>query len=172
MHLFEPHEVPRLAFDNAIAFMPELSALYLSLFPFMWLSVLNQPTASEARKLIFGGTVCACMVSLIFLIYPTTFPRPDIVASGIYALIVSSDTPYNACPSLHGSYAVYSAAWLVRVTNTIFYKILLILIAIAIFYATIAVRQHGIIDLTLGGLVGYASFLWAKTLPDKNRALQ
>lgn len=102
LHLFEPYEVPRLAFDNAIAFMPELSGLYLGLFPFMWLSVLSQPSASEARKLILGGTVCSCMASLIFLVYPTTFSRPNIDASGLYAWIVASDTPYNACPSLHG----------------------------------------------------------------------
>lgn len=41
----------------------------------------------------------------------------------------------------------------------------------AIFYATIAVRQHGIIDLSLGGLLGYAAFLWASGLPDKKSVL-
>ena len=172
LHLFESHEVPRLAFDNAIAFMPELSGLYLSLFPFMWLSVLSQPTASEARKFILGGTACSCLASLIFLVYPTTFPRPNIDASGVYAWIVTSDTPYNACPSLHGSYAVYSAAWLAGATTYVFYKLFVMLVAMAIFYATIAVRQHGIIDLTLGGLLGYVTFLWARSLPDKKKAAQ
>jgi len=150
-------EVPRLALDDAIPFQPALAGLYLALFPLMWLAVLAQRDAAAARRLVLGMTACAWTVSLFFVLVPTTFARPEYSGGGLYASIVAWDTPRNAFPSLHGTYAVMSAAWIAHARG---WRLgaLAVGLAIAILYATIAVRQHGIIDLAVGGLIGLIAF--------------
>jgi hypothetical protein len=161
-HFFEGHEVPRLALDNAIPFMPHLAWIYILLFPFMWWSVLCQKSVNAAKWNIWGGALCAYGVSVIFLLYPTTFARVDESSLWLYSKIIASDTIYNACPSLHGSYSIYAALWVARAYKKPAVTVLVSLLVVLIFFATIAVRQHGIIDLSLGGLLGGLCFLWAR----------
>lgn len=154
---FPAHEVPRLPIDDWVPFMPELALLYLGLFPLMWLAVVVQPDVSGAKRMVLGAASCAWLVSLIFLFYPTTFARPAIEPRGFYALVVGLDTPRNACPSLHGTYAALSAAWIARARGWR-WGLGAALAAIAILVATVAVRQHGVIDLGLGAAIGLLAF--------------
>jgi membrane-associated phospholipid phosphatase len=160
---FDATEVPRFAFDDAIPFMPELAGLYLMLFPLMWVSVLVQRDPAHARRLVLAGTGCACVASLIFVFAPTSFARPDIAATGVYAWVITADTVRNACPSLHGAYAVYSALWIAFARGWR-WGLAAALLGVAILFATIAVRQHGLIDLVLGGLLGGATYAIAVRL--------
>ncbi len=153
-------EVPRLAIDGWIPFLPEASLVYLGLFPLMWLAVVVQPDTPAARRMVLGAACCAWCAALVFLLAPTTFARPPGTASGVYALVTAVDTPRNACPSLHGTYATYSAAWIAAGAGRPWLGWLAAAGALAILLATIAVRQHGTIDLALGGLLGIAAFAW------------
>ena len=153
-------EVPRLAIDGWVPFLPEASLVYLGLFPLMWLAVVVQPDAAAARRVVLGAACCAWGAALVFLLAPTTFARPAGAASGVYALVTALDTPRNACPSLHGTYAIYSAAWIATGARRPWLGWLAAASALAILLATIAVRQHGTIDLALGGLLGIAAFAW------------
>ena len=50
--------------------------------------------------------------NLIFLFFPTSAPRPvGATGDAAYGLVLASDTPLNACPSLHASLAVFTALW-------------------------------------------------------------
>ena len=154
---FPAHEVPRLAIDDWVPFVPELALLYLGLFPLMWLAVLAQRDASAAKRMVLGAASCAWLVSLIFVFYPTTFARPDIAPRGFYALVVGLDTPRNACPSLHGTYAALSAAWIAHARGWR-WGLAAGTVAFAVLVATVAVRQHGVIDLALGSAIGLLAF--------------
>lgn len=157
-HWLPAREIPRLAIDDAIPFQPELAGLYMALFPLMWLAVLVQRDAAAARRLVLAMTACAWMVSAFFVLVPTTFARPEYSGGGLYASIIAWDTPRNAFPSLHGTYAGMSALWIAQARGWTM-GVLAAGLAIAILYATIAVRQHGIIDLTVGALIGGLAFL-------------
>jgi membrane-associated phospholipid phosphatase len=154
---FPAREVPRMPIDDWVPFMPELALLYLGLFPLMWLAVVVQPDVAAARRLVLGAASCAWLVSLIFLFYPTTFARPAVEPRGFYALVVGLDTPRNACPSLHGTYATLCAAWIAHARGWR-WGIAAGLAAFAILVATVAVRQHGVIDLGLGAAIGLLAF--------------
>lgn len=154
---FPAREVPRLAVDDWIPFMPELALLYLGLFPLMWLAVLVQRDTSAAKRFVLGAASCAWLVSLIFVFHPTTFARPAVDPRGFYALVVGLDTPRNACPSLHGTYAALSAAWITHARGWR-WGLVATLAAFAVLVATVAVRQHGVIDLTLGAAIGLLAF--------------
>jgi membrane-associated phospholipid phosphatase len=154
-------EVPRLAIDEWVPFMPELALLYLGLFPLMWLAVLAQPDVSAAKRVVLSAVSCAWLVSLIFVFYPTSFPRPPGEARGFYALVVGLDTPRNACPSLHGTYAILSTAWIAHARGWR-WGMSAGLVAFAVLFATVAVRQHGVIDLALGAVIGLVAFAAAR----------
>ncbi len=161
---FPAHEVPRLAIDEWVPFMPELALLYLGLFPLMWLAVVVQPDVSGAKRMVLGAAACAWLVSLIFVFYPTSFARPPIEAQGFYALVVGLDTPRNACPSLHGTYAALSAAWIAQARGWR-WGVGAALVAFAVLVATVAVRQHGVIDLGLGAAIGLLAFALTRPRP-------
>ncbi len=158
---FPAHEVPRLAIDDWVPFMPELALLYLGLFPLMWLAVLIQREAWAAKGMVLGAAACAWLVSLIFVFFPTSFARPAIDAQGFYGLIVGLDTPRNACPSLHGTYAALSAAWIAHARGWR-WGLSAAAAAFAILLATVAVRQHGVIDLSIGAAIGLVAFALAR----------
>lgn len=158
---FAAREVPRLAIDEWVPFVPELALLYLGLFPLMWLAVLLQRDGDGARRLVLGAAACAWLVSLVFVFYPTTFPRPAVQAQGFYALVIGLDTPRNACPSLHGTYAALSAAWIAHARGWR-WGVAAGAVALLVLVATVAVRQHGTIDLALGAGIGLLAFQVAR----------
>jgi membrane-associated phospholipid phosphatase len=158
---FPAYEVPRVPIDEWVPFMPELALLYLGLFPLMWIAVLVQPDVSSAKRMVLSAAGCAWVVSVIFVFYPTTFARPPGDPRGFYALVVGLDTPRNACPSLHGTYAALSAAWIAQARGWS-WGIAATVIAFAVLVATVAVRQHGSIDLALGAAIGLVAFVVAR----------
>jgi hypothetical protein len=162
IHYFTPHEITSSALDNAIPFTPELTWLYFVLFPLMWWAVMRQRTVVDAKRFVYGGAAIAWIVSIIFWVYPTTFHRSNIDYDGLYSWLMLIDTHYNACPSLHGTFAVYSGAWIVYATKKISSLILSFIVVAMIFYATIAIRQHGIVDLVLGGIIGFIAFRFSR----------
>lgn len=161
MEWLPAREVPRLAIDEWVPFMPDLALLYLALFPLMWLAVLLQQDVDRAKRVVLSAAACAWLVSLIFVFHPTTFARPPGEARGVYALVVGLDTPRNACPSLHGTYAALSAAWIAHARGR-YWGMAAALVALAVLVATVAVRQHGTIDLVLGAVIGLVAFAVAR----------
>lgn len=156
--------VPLTDIDRWVPFRPDLVWCYLGLFPLMWLAVLLQPNVAAARRVVLGMAGCALVAGVVFALWPTCFPRdglpaaPDGHAGFGLRLIHALDTERNACPSLHGCYAVSSALWIARARGAAA-GWLAALAAAAIILATIAVRQHGVIDLAAGGVLGAASVL-------------
>ena len=159
LHLLPAHEVPCLAIDEMVPFLPGASWVYLGLFPFMWAAVLVQRDAVMARRVVLSAAACAWSASVLFVLLPTAYPRPP-QAAGLHALITLVDTPRNACPSLHGAYSIHAAAWVAHAQPT--WRWAACLIASAILLATIAVRQHGSLDLAAGGLLGLVAYKFAR----------
>jgi len=64
----------------------------------------------------------------------------------------------NACPSLHVAFAVFAAAGLARELRAIgaarWLRALSILWCVGIVYSTLATRQHVVLDVVAGALLG------------------
>jgi len=155
---YPPTTMPIIWPDRLIGFEPLALPLYLSI----WVYVSLPPALLETRYELYayGRAMAAmCLAGLVvFFFWPTTVP----VAAIDWALypdvgfLKRIDAAGNACPSLHVATAVFSAAALARslrhfgapraahVVNGLW--------CAGIIYSTIATRQHVVIDV-LGGLV-------------------
>lgn len=161
-----PLIMPRLPLDQAIPFSTLAFPAYVSLWVYVSL-----PTAlmSGFRSLLLLGlwSAALCLFCLaIFWGFPTTVPPVDIDWH-LYpemALIKGIDAAGNACPSLHVASAVFSAVWLERVLVNVAAPLWLRWLSgvqcLVIMWSTVATRQHVVLDVIAGALVGLV-FGWA-----------
>lgn len=153
--LFPPYELPMLAVDRAIPFVPATFWIYLSDY-ILVLSVVFLITdlrtfQSLTRMTMSGFILCG----FFFVFMPTRYPRPiyPTVDNAFIALgmdIVSSfDTPNNCFPSNH-VFMTGVATWVVRSKGSKWFCGYLVW-AFLILVSTLTTKQHYIVDL-LGGL--------------------
>lgn len=153
--------------DRLVPFQPMAMPLYISL----WVFVSLPPALLATRRELFiygGGMTATCTIGLlIFYFWPTAVPVADIdwaLYPGVDYL-KSLDAAGNACPSLHVATAVFSAIWLhftlSRFTAPRWLLALNWAWCFGIVYSTVATRQHVVVDvlagLLLGGMVAYLS---------------
>jgi membrane-associated phospholipid phosphatase len=163
-------EMPLTALDRLIPFEPVAMVPYLSL----WFYVGIVPGLMwTLRALIVHGLWSAglCGVGLTcFYFWPTAVPAATLGVSDhpALALLQGVDAAGNACPSLHVATAMFSAICLesllhrlgvprlLRAANAAWF--------IAIAYSTLAVKQHVVVDVVAGALLGvvfaFAALRW------------
>ena len=101
----------------------------------------------------------------VFWFMPTAIPIFAIDGELHPALrfLKNTDAAGNAFPSLHVSFSVYACAVLMRQLRAVGaprgVRVLNVAWAAGIVYSTLAVRQHVVIDVA-GGLVLGAAFCW------------
>jgi len=156
--------MPILAADRWLAFEFATMPLYLSLWVYLSLGPALLP---DRRALLGYGVACtviAVVGLLLFLFWPTKVPplTAEIAAevadhSGM-AMLRGVDMSGNACPSLHVAFAVFAAAGLARELRAIgaarWLRALSILWCVGIVYSTLATRQHVVLDVVAGALLG------------------
>jgi membrane-associated phospholipid phosphatase len=162
---FPMREMPLTVLDRLIPFEPVAMLPYLSL----WFYVGIVPGVMwTLRALVVHGLWAAglCSVGLAcFYFWPTAVPATALGVTNHPALVLLQgvDAAGNACPSLHVATAMFSAICLesllrqlgvprmLRVTNAAWF--------VAIAYSTLAVKQHVVVDVLAGALLG-AVFAW------------
>jgi membrane-associated phospholipid phosphatase len=141
-----------------------VTALAFPVYASLWVyASLPAALFREFRTLaLFGLWMAAmCLFCLaIFWVFPTAVP-PAGIDWRLYpemAIIKDVDASGNACPSLHVASAVFSAIWLDRLVTTISAPLVLRwaiwLHCLAILWSTVATRQHVVIDVVAGAVVG------------------
>jgi membrane-associated phospholipid phosphatase len=163
--------IPELALDRAIpVFLPGIW-VYFSFYILLGLVGLTVEKKIFITYLYTVGWVTA-VSHAFFLFMPNGVMRSDVdldSAPTIYQFLVSLDLPRNAMPSLHASLSVVAA--IAAQFSTIFprwSKPLIWLWVLAIFWSTIAIRQHVSLDLVSGGII--AGIVWWKV--SKSRELK
>ncbi|MGH7774870.1 MAG: phosphatase PAP2 family protein [Candidatus Binatia bacterium] len=166
-HVFFPITVMTpSAIDHWIPFNDKAIWLYLSLFLFAPIAPMQMIGSDQLCRYAFGVIAMSFAADLIFFFWPTAVMRPATDgANGLYRYLTTLVNPLNAFPSLHAALATYSAlCWdqvfpMVRKPwiggNAIW------LWAIAIIYATLATKEHVVLDATAGILLGLATYLLA-----------
>ncbi len=163
--LATPYVMPLTALDEWIAFTPRAYPVYVSL----WVYVSLPPALiNNLRPLLLFGVWIAgmCVFCLgIFWFLPTAVP-PALIDWAQYpemAVIKGIDAAGNACPSLHVASAVFSAVWLARVFRQVgappALRVFSVLHCLAILWSTVATRQHVVLDVVAGVVVGLV-FAW------------
>ncbi len=169
--------VPRTPLDDLIPFMPWLLAVYVSL----WVYVSLPPVLQPDKKSLYafgweaGGVALAGLG--IFYFWPTTLEAPAIAWEEHpgFEFLKTIDASGNACPSLHVAFAVFTAMRLndtlrevgarpgLRAANWLW--------GAAIACSTLAIKQHVVIDVLAGALLGVVGgrIHWARRPPPLRR---
>lgn len=161
--IFPAQPAPTLALDQWVPFQPAWALVYQSVFIVHTLAFwLPRDAAAVKRYSRNVAAVFACG-ALFFWLAPTISPRPAESESFLHHwLIAAVDGPRNAFPSLHaamGLLATIAVGSHVRACRvSLWWRAVLALWWIAMLYSTLATRQHRLLDLLAGTLLGLLSF--------------
>ena len=152
--------MPLTAVDRWIGFQPAALPLYLSL----WFYVSLAPALLvDRRELISYGLAWVALSAIglgIFFFWPTAVVPPDIDWSRYpaFEFLKAADVAGNACPSLHVAFAVFTAVWFTRLLRQMdagnLLRSLNWLWCLGILYSTVAIRQHVVLDVLAGAVLG------------------
>jgi membrane-associated phospholipid phosphatase len=157
--------------DRAIPFMPIAAWPYLSLWLYLALAGLMLVRRQDCWRCCWILAGMGVIANFVFLIYPTAVPPRPKVSVQPYAFIVANDERGNACPSLHVAYTLVAAimmhGWLSCFQRRLILRAVAWTWALAIIFSTIAIRQHLVIDVAWGLVLGLAGVVaWRKDLPN------
>lgn len=165
--------MPLTALDHWIPFQPAALYAYLSLWLYVGFAPGLQRTFSEL--VVYGLWVSGlCLSGLAFFYFwPTAVPPLAMDVSGLpgFATLQGVDAAGNACPSMHVAVAIFTAIRLedvLRRTRTpLAFRLLNLAWFLAIAWSTLAVKQHVVLDVLAGALLGVAfalpSLRWRPT---------
>lgn len=154
--------MPMTALDHLIPFQPATLFAYLSLWLYVGVAPGLQLTFREL--LVYGlwaGALCLTGLAL-FYFWPTAVPPLGFDVSGYpgFKMLQGVDASGNACPSMHVAIAMFTVIWIehllrgaraplgLRAFNVAWF--------LAISWSTLAIKQHVVIDVLAGGLLGLA----------------
>ena len=164
--------MPITVLDRLITFQPITLPLYLSL----WFYISLPPALLATRRELYEYSLAiaaTCITALIiFYFWPTAVPASTVewAQSSEVSLLKGIDAAGNAFPSLHVTTALFSASWLHYLLRRIGTPRLILILnwawCIGIIYSTLAIRQHVVVDvaagLLLGGSMAYLSLHYYK----------
>ncbi len=150
--------LPLSFLDHAVPFSPWAMPVYFSHFLFLPLALLSLRSYAVFLRTLKSMSLAAALACVIFLVYPTTFPRVE--SSGVwFDLLNFIDTPANCFPSLHVALAAI-AAWGLREDGRPWAP-LGAAWACLITLSTVLVKQHYAADAAGGLALAVASVLLA-----------
>jgi len=151
-------------FDSKLPFIKEFIIPYIIWYPFIFILLIY---IFYKDKRIYFRTLISLNLGLIicyviFYFYQTTVIRPEVNETDIFSssvkIIFSNDSPYNCFPSVHviTTYIVMKGVQ-ATTDNKLVLKIVNI-IGILIIISTQFVKQHVILDLLAGMILGETAF--------------
>ena len=152
--------MPLTVFDRLIDFEPAALPVYGSL----WVYVALGPTLLKNLRELAAYGLATLVISVagmgIFILWPTAVPMFAVDWTRYPSILFLKDVDLasNACPSLHVAFAVFTAIWLERLLRELRVSITLRLVngvwCLGILYSTIATRQHVMLDVLAGAVLG------------------
>jgi membrane-associated phospholipid phosphatase len=160
-------EMPITWLDRMIGFQPWTMPLYVSL----WVYVSLPPALFATRRELYRYAVAmagTCLTGLfVFYFWPTAVPAANIDWARYPGVdfLKNVDAAGNAFPSLHVATAFFSGIWLGHLLRRFGAPLWILMFnwmwCIGIIYSTLATRQHVVVDvwggLMLGGLAAWLS---------------
>ncbi len=150
------------SFDNTIPFIPAFIIFYVLLYlaPFPFLSVFY--SNKKLARALSGYAMIMFTAMIFFIAVPIEFVKHISYDGTIFSIIAkfihSSDTNFNNFPSLHVACTIYF--WLVVLYERKSLGLLLSPFALGIIISVLFVKQHLIIDLIGGLILGTIVFAW------------
>lgn len=154
---------PELPVDRMIPVQPVWSLIYGALYMFLIVLPVFVVRHDEHIRRTVSAYLTVWLTSyVVFLVYPTVAPRPDVVigdgfaAWGLRALY-GADPPYNCFPSIHVAHSFVSALTCLRVHRGV--GATTIVCAVLVGVSTLFTKQHYVVDVIGGALLAFVAYL-------------
>lgn len=154
--------------DDKIPFIKYFIYVYDSWYPFLvffWV-LLFYFDRDKCINFIVAGLLSIIIGNFIFLFYPTTVLRPDIVVNDFTSLVVSitynADVPVNCMPSMHCIFCFIPIFCLINSKIKNRYKVPICIYFVLIIFSTLFVKQHVIIDVISAFIISGCCYLVSK----------
>lgn len=154
--------------DNYIPFVPVFIFIYIGAF-FQWLNAilfLNKQETKKAYRYLNAVNIGSIIGLLFYIIYPTAVVRPEIFGNNAVEqfckIIFTIDTPINAFPSFHCFLSFITVVFYIDFKankNTIIFNSIY---SILVFISTLLTKQHVIVDIPAGIMLGIVSLMLSK----------
>lgn len=151
--------------EMSLPILPATVLVYMGVHPLSALPFFGLRTVKALRRhLVAHGAIVATSMAA-WLAWPLTLPRaplpPHHGSLGLWVLtsLRGSDPPVNLLPSTHCSMAVFAALALRTIDRRLGAWALLTAAGIAV--ATLLTRQHYVVDVVTGCLLGLLAGLWS-----------
>jgi len=157
---------PAMPLDDMFSLQPIWALIYGPLYLFLILLplfVVHQP--DHIRRTFASYLTVWIGAYAIFVLYPTTAPRPAEVLGDGFAVwglrfLYDADPPYNCFPSIHVAHSFVSASSCYRIHRRLGWVALIGAALVAL--STLFTKQHYVADV-IGGMcfagLAYAAFL-------------
>lgn len=154
------------AFDRMVPVIPEFTSIYLVCYVFWGFNyiLIGRVGKEHMYRFLVGDFLSRIVCGIIFVLLPTTLVRPEITGSGFWdqalRLVYSIDQSANLFPSIH-----CLVSWLcyVGIRNQreipLWYRRFSMVFAILVCVSTQVTKQHYIIDVFGGILLGEVCYL-------------
>ncbi len=156
--------------DNLIPFVPIFVIPYFSWFLFIIGTglIFLIKSKQDLRKTFLSVNLCMVIALLVYLIFPNYQSlRPETYASDIFSqwvkLLQIKDSSSEVCPSLHVAVCI---SLYTGITHSICFrdrsimKFLALILTILIILSTVFIKQHSIVDVAFGLLLGVVVHLF------------
>ena len=153
------HYSLELPIDSLVPFLPWMIGVYLGCFLFWFLHyrlVAHLPR-EKADRFFAANLLAKAIIFLFYILLPTKMTRPALSGTGFWDLCLRFmywiDEPNNLFPSLHCMIAWL--CWLgVRGNAEVppLWRITAFVMALAVCFSTLAIRQHVLLDV-FGGIL-------------------
>ncbi|MES2964435.1 MAG: phosphatase PAP2 family protein [Bdellovibrionota bacterium] len=164
--LFQPTPVPLISLDNLIGFSPGWVWAYISYYLLLVLPYFVTDDEDVLNQMIYSFSTAAGMSALFFLFFPTNLPRelyPTAAAGDFMSVLALDvirliDSSVNCFPSMHVTLTTIAAMTLMRASRR--WAWIAIPWSLAIFYSTVATKQHYALDVIGGIFFGLGFFFF------------
>jgi membrane-associated phospholipid phosphatase len=164
IHIFVPQLLPMLWIDTATPFIPETVWIYISEYVFFIAVYLTCKDMINLNKYIYSIMGLQTVSVLIFMIWPTTYPRDlfplphylDAFTYFAFNTLRNADTPASCCPSLHVS-SVYLSSFIFIDDQRKKFPFFLIW-GTFIALTTLTTKQHYAVDVVSGLIMAVATY--------------
>jgi len=152
--------------DNLIPFNEWFIIPYIFwyLYTFGMLLVLAYFDYKTYYKLLYSIFIGMLVCFVIYIIYPSTVPRPstNIIPNNILGkavlIIYGNDKPYNCLPSIHMLDTLLITLFLFKHYKSFPIKLSSAFICVMIYMSTLLVKQHSILDAIASTILGFILF--------------
>lgn len=152
-------------YDNRIPVIPMFVLIYFGGYIFWIVNYILISSISKYHcyRFIMADLLGKLICFIIYIAFPTTNIRPDIITSGIFVdmlkFLYSIDAANNLFPSIHCLVSWYCFVGLRNCKAIpVWYRVFSLFMAMLICISTLTTKQHVIIDV-LGGIM-LAELTW------------